>query len=427
MSNTGWLTVRASPGRSTLVSASASRGNVAATIANVLLGRGFAESRDLGRVQIDRQHHRQIAPIQGQDGGKLLAAAAVSRHRSRRSAGRKSVQHRGSNPVNTDNPHTEPMTSTNTQRGLGLPSGGPGPLAVELRGVHKSFGPVNAVDGIDLSIASGEIVAFLGPNGAGKTSTIEVILGLSRPTSGAVSVLGMSPHQAISRGLVSAVLQSGGLLKDLTVEETARYTASLFTQPRPVGEVLERAGIGAIADRKVGKCSGGEQQRLRFAMALLSDPELLILDEPTTGMDVEGRRSFWSAIRQDADQGRTVLFATHYLEEADDYADRIVLVRHGRIVADGTAAQIKAMAAGRTVRATLPGADRAALSGVEGFDQVEVNGDTVLIHTSRSDVVARHLLTATAAHDLEITARGLEDAFIALTSDDSANPAVGVS
>ena len=140
----------------------------------------------------------------------------------------------------------------------------------------------------------------------------------------------MQPRQAISRGLVSAVMQTGGLLKDFTVRETAEYTASLFVRPRPVDEALNRAGISGIADRRVGKCSGGEQQRLRFAMALLSDPELLILDEPTTGMDVEGRRGFWAAIRQDTARGRTVLFATHYLEEADAYADRIILLRHGQ-------------------------------------------------------------------------------------------------
>ena len=203
------------------------------------------------------------------------------------------------------------------------------PLAVNLAGVHKNFGHVHAVNGVDLAIASGEIVAILGPNGAGKTSTIDVILGLSQPNSGTVSVYGMQPRQAISRGLVSAVMQTGGLLKDLTVSETVEYMASLFSHSQPVPEVLSRAGITEIADRRVGKCSGGEQQRLRFALALLCDPELLVLDEPTTGMDVEGRRSFWSAIRKDAEQGRTVLFATHYLEEADAYADRIVLLRHG--------------------------------------------------------------------------------------------------
>ena len=207
--------------------------------------------------------------------------------------------------------------------------------AIELDGVTRTFGSVVAVDRINLAVKPGEIVAFLGPNGAGKTTTIDMILGLSNPTSGDVSVLGLKPRTAIARGLVSAVMQSGGLLKDLTVRETVQYTASLFANTQDVDAVLANAGITDIADRKVGKCSGGEQQRLRFAMALLPDPALLLLDEPTTGMDVEGRRTFWSAIRADAKRGRTVLFATHYLEEADQYADRIVLISKGRIVADG--------------------------------------------------------------------------------------------
>jgi ABC-2 type transport system ATP-binding protein len=289
------------------------------------------------------------------------------------------------------------------------------PLAVDLRGVHKTFGSVQAVRGVSLAIGSGEVMAFLGPNGAGKTSTIDMILGLSRPAAGAVEVYGMAPRQAVRKGLVSAVMQTGGLLKDLTVAETAQYTASLFPVSRPVGEVLERAGIAAIADRSVGKCSGGEQQRLRFAMALIPDPELLILDEPTQGMDVEGRRAFWKAIRADAASGRTIVFATHYLEEADAYADRIVLISKGQIVADGTAAEVKALASGRTIRATLPGADEAALRAIPGVDGVEVRGDTVLIHSGDTDAVARRLLTQTPARDLEITSRGLEDAFIALT------------
>ncbi len=312
------------------------------------------------------------------------------------------------------------MSVTNVNPGGRLQAaGGAPPLAIALRGVHKSFGPVHAVKGVDLDIASGEIVAFLGPNGAGKTSTIDMILGLSQPNRGEVSVFGMQPRQAIARGLVAAVMQTGGLLKDFTVEETARYVASLFAHSRPVEGVLERAGIRAIADRKVGKCSGGEQQRLRFAMALLSDPELLVLDEPTTGMDVEGRRSFWGTIRHDTDLGRTVLFATHYLEEADAYADRIILIREGEIVADGTSAEVKSLAAGRTVRAFLPAADEAALRAVPGADNVEIRGDTVLIHSGDSDAVARYLLTSTPAKDLEINTRGLEDAFIALTSDDA--------
>lgn len=288
--------------------------------------------------------------------------------------------------------------------------------AVELTGVTKTFGPVRAVDDLSLRIEPGEVVAFLGPNGAGKTTTIDVLLGLARPTAGAVRVYGQSPAEAIAHGRIAAVMQTGGLLKDLTVAETVRMTASFFGRARPVGAVLERAGIADIADRRVDKCSGGQQQRLRFALALLPDPDLMVLDEPTTGMDVEGRRAFWAAIRQDARAGRTILFATHYLEEADAYADRIVLIRRGRIVADGTTAEVKALAAGRVVRATLPGADQVWLAGLPGVDSVEVRGDSVLLRASDSDVVARRLLTETAARDLEITSRNLEDAFIALTT-----------
>jgi ABC-2 type transport system ATP-binding protein len=229
----------------------------------------------------------------------------------------------------------------------------------------------------------------------------------------------MEPRQAINRGLVSAVMQTGGLLRDLTVAETVEYTASLFAGSQDLRTVLSQAGISDIADRRVGKCSGGEQQRLRFALALLSNPELLVLDEPTTGMDVEGRRGFWATIRKDAEQGRTVLFATHYLEEADAYADRIVLLRRGSIVADGTSSEIKAMSAGRTVRATLPGASEAALTDVPGAESIEVRGETVLVHSNDSDATARYLLTQTTAKDLEITARGIEDAFIALTGDEA--------
>jgi len=290
--------------------------------------------------------------------------------------------------------------------------------AIDLHNVHRTFGAVRAVDGVDLHLELGEIAALLGPNGTGKTTTIDMILGLGRPDQGSVSVLGMSPSAAVSRGLVSAVLQTGGLLKDLTVRETVRLTASLYAEPRPVDEVLERAGIAHLANRLVGKCSGGEQQRVRFALALLPDPALMALDEPTAGMDVEGRRDFWSAIRRDADRGRTVLFATHYLEEADAYADRIILLRQGRIVADGTAAEVRSLSSGRSVRASLAEADKGTLSSLPGVRSVEIRGDRVLIQTMDSDAVARYLLTATAAHDVEIVAHNLEDAFLALTSDE---------
>jgi ABC-2 type transport system ATP-binding protein len=290
-------------------------------------------------------------------------------------------------------------------------------LAVDLRNITKNYGRVTAVKDLSLEVRSGEIIAFLGPNGAGKTTTIDMILGLARPDSGTVTVYGHSPIEAVERGEVSAVMQNGGLLKDFTVAETVAYTASLYAHARPVAEVLERAGITDIGDRRVAKCSGGEQQRLRFAMALLSDPRLLILDEPTAGMDVEGRREFWKAIRDDVSRGRTVMFATHYLDEADAYADRIVLIRQGEIVADGTTAEIKNMASGRMVRATLANASRELLAGIQGVTSVEVRGDTVMVQCTDSDVVARYLLTETSATNLEVSSKNLEAAFVALTAD----------
>ncbi|MGB3772894.1 MAG: ABC transporter ATP-binding protein [Rhodococcus sp. (in: high G+C Gram-positive bacteria)] len=293
--------------------------------------------------------------------------------------------------------------------------------AIHLDHLHKSFpGPrgsrVLAVDDLSLVVHPGEIVAFLGPNGAGKTSTIDLLLGLSSPDEGTVTLFGGTPQDAVATGRVSAVMQSGGLLRDITVEETVRLIGTLYSSTRPVSEVLARAGIADIGGRMVGKCSGGQQQRLRFALALLPDPDLIVLDEPTTGMDVEGRREFWGAMQEDASRGRTVMFATHYLDEADAYADRIVLVRSGRIVADGSAAEIKNVASGRKVSAVLPGANQADFLSIPGVDDVEIHGDRLTLHAADSDAVARYLFTHTAARDVEIVARTLEDAFLTLTS-----------
>ncbi|MDN5859476.1 MAG: ABC transporter ATP-binding protein [Pseudonocardia sp.] len=294
----------------------------------------------------------------------------------------------------------------------------PGPPAIELDGVTRRFGAVTAVDGLSLRVAQGEVVALLGPNGAGKTTTVDLLLGLARPGSGQVRVLGRPPAAAVAEGLVSAVMQTGGLLKDLTVAETVEYVAALFGSTRDVGEVLEQVGLADRARRRVGRCSGGEQQRLRFALALLPDPALLVLDEPTTGMDVGGRRAFWSAMRSVARRGATIVFATHYLAEADEFADRIVMLRAGRVVADGTADQVKAMASGRTVRAHLPAAPEpavvAALYTVPGVRAVQVDGAAVTVLADDADAAARFLLTHTPARDLHVTSRSLDDAFVAL-------------
>lgn len=294
--------------------------------------------------------------------------------------------------------------------------------AVRIAGVSKTFRSgghtLRAVDDIDLDVPRGEIMALLGPNGAGKTTALDMVLGLTEPTAGQVSVDGQPPRQAVTNGRVSAVLQSGGLLRDLSVAETVRMIASTFKYPMGVEDVMAKAGITGLAKRKVSKCSGGEQQRLRFALALLPDPDLLILDEPTAGMDVAARREFWDTMRADADSGRTIIFATHYLEEADSFAERIVLMAGGHIVADGSTEEIRTRATGRTVSANVPaGTDAlACLEGMEQVHHVDHNGGRVQIRTSDSDAVALALLQDLGGTDLEIASGSLDQAFMALTS-----------
>ncbi|MGR6090843.1 ABC transporter ATP-binding protein [Brevibacterium sp. CSND-B09] len=299
------------------------------------------------------------------------------------------------------------------------------PSAVNLTSLTKSFGELTAVDGLNLDIRPGEVVAFLGPNGAGKTTTIDMLLGLSRPDGGSVEIFGMPPRRAVALGLVSSVMQTGGLLDDLTVRETVDYTSAIFASSLDTDLVLERAGITDIADSVVKKCSGGQKQRLRFAMALLPDPALIVLDEPTTGMDVTGRRDFWHQMRADALTGKTILFATHYLEEADEFADRVVLVADGRVVADGPAHEIRGMTAAKTVSATLPMTDDNTESGVNdlldrlgglaGVESIDVAAKRLKMRTTDSDAAAK-MLFENACTDLEITSHSLEDAFISLTS-----------
>ncbi len=311
------------------------------------------------------------------------------------------------------------MTTMTHPRSAAAPAVAGAAEAIRLTGLTKRYGTVTAVDGLDLTVRCGEVVALLGPNGAGKSTTIEALLGLARPDAGAVNVYGLPPRQAVAAGRIGALLQSGGLLPDLTVRETVALAASLYPRHRDVTEVLARARVAEFAKRRIGALSGGQRQRVRFAMALVADPDLIVLDEPTTGLDVEARRAFWVAMREETGRGRTVLFATHYLDEADAYADRVVFMRAGRVVADGTATQVKAMVSGRIIRATLPDADPAALATLPGVDRVEVRTGTVLLTCRDSDAALRGLLLATPARDVEVTARGLEDAFITLTGGET--------
>jgi ABC-2 type transport system ATP-binding protein len=298
-----------------------------------------------------------------------------------------------------------------------------GPLAgIRLVELEKSYrtptGPVRAVRNIDVSMAPGGTVALLGPNGAGKSTTIDMVLGLLKPDSGSVSIFGDAPTAAIKSGKVGAMLQAGAVLRDLTVRELITMMASLFPAPMEVDRVLELASIGDIAHRRTEKLSGGQTQRVRFGVALVSDPDLLVLDEPTVGMDVGSRHAFWMTVRDFAAQGKTVIFATHYLEEADLYADRAILVAAGNVIADGPPTEIKAMVGLRTIRATLPDVATETLAEVPGVTAVERRGESVVLTCSDSDLAIRELLERFEdARDIEISGAGLEEAFLHLTAD----------
>jgi ABC-2 type transport system ATP-binding protein len=296
---------------------------------------------------------------------------------------------------------------------------------IELRGLVKSFrgpdGPIMAVRGVDVTIAAGETVALLGPNGAGKSTTIDMLLGLLAPDEGSVSVFGRSPADAVAHGAVGGMLQTGQLIRDLSVRELVAMMASLYPAPLEVDEALELAGVSEIATQRTNKLSGGQTQRVRLAVALVSDPQLLVLDEPTVALDVEGRHAFWSTMRASAARGTTIVFATHYLEEADAYADRAVLIAHGEIVADGPTTEIKAMVGTRTIRATLPDVEVGALEALAGVTSGERRGEAVSLRCADSDAAIRALLAAyPQVRDIEIAAAGLEQAFMMLTGDGGA-------
>ena len=291
--------------------------------------------------------------------------------------------------------------------------------AIVLSHLSKSYGTVRAVRSVDLSIAPGETVALLGPNGAGKSTTIDMVLGLTKPDSGRISLFGMPPARAVAAGVVGGMLQTGSLIDHLTVRELITMVASLYPRPLGVDEALQQTGASGFADRPTNRLSGGQTQRVRFAIALVANPDLLLLDEPTAALDVEGRREFWASTRSVAAQGKTVIFATHYLEEADAYADRIVLMARGRIVADGPATEIKARVGGRTVRATLPDAGLAQLGALPGVMNADRHGDAVILTCTDSDAALRALLGQfPEARDIEVQGSGLEEAFLALTADE---------
>lgn len=292
-------------------------------------------------------------------------------------------------------------------------------VAVRATGLSKRYGAVIAVDDLNLDIHAGETVALLGPNGAGKSTTISMILDQARPDAGTVEVLGQSPTSAVKSGSIGAMLQ-GGKLPDLaTVAELVSLARAIYPDPLPTDEIMAAAGLAGYADRRLDSLSGGEAQRALFALAVTGDPDFVVLDEPTTGMDVEARQRFWNAVRERAAAGRTVLFATHYLAEADEFADRIVMLSNGRVVADGSSAEIRSISGSRTVSFDLIEGSLEGLDGLPGVRGVELRGGRAVLDTDDPDAtVAALISTRGAVSNLEVSGAGITDAFLTLTTND---------
>lgn len=299
----------------------------------------------------------------------------------------------------------------------------PEPLALDVRGLTVRYGGTTAVHDLTLTVPRGETVALLGANGAGKSSVVNAALGLFRPAAGTVRLLGREPAAALAAGDVGAMLQHGGLPSEARVGEVLALVRRRYDDPWPLADLVVTAGIGGLLDRGVDALSGGQRQRVLLALALAGAPPLLLLDEPTSAMDVEGRQAFWTTMRGLAGRGHTVVFATHHLDEADAVADRVVVVAGGRVLADGTAAAIKSQIAGRTVRFRCPG-PRDGLTALPGVTGISGDADLVELATSDAEATLRALLDSrTPLPDLEVRGASLEQAFLHLTTQpDAAQP-----
>jgi ABC-2 type transport system ATP-binding protein len=291
-----------------------------------------------------------------------------------------------------------------------------GAVIATLRRVSKNFGEVHALRQVDFSVRAGELVALLGPNGAGKTTAVKLFLGLAKPTTGTVSVFGGDPIHAEVRTRIGAMLQVAKVPETLRVREHIDLFSSYYPNPLPLAETLTLAGLQEIKDREFGELSGGQRQRVLFALALCGNPDILFLDEPTVGLDVESRRVLWEEIRRLVARGKTVLLTTHYLEEADALADRVVVINRGEIIAEGTPAEIKANTAGRRIRC-VTSLDIEIVRSLPGVIEVRRDREGLEIRARCAEPILRELLMRDARlSGIEVTSAGLEEAFLALTS-----------
>jgi ABC-2 type transport system ATP-binding protein len=294
-------------------------------------------------------------------------------------------------------------------------SGNGGAVIASLRRASKNYGEVQALRQVDFTIRAGELVALLGPNGAGKTTAVKLFLGLAKPTTGTVSVFGGNPIHAEVRTRIGAMLQVAKVPETLRVREHIDLFSSYYPRPLPIDEILTLAGLQEIKDREFGELSGGQRQRVLFALALCGDPDILFLDEPTVGLDVESRRVLWEEIRRLVARGKTVLLTTHYLEEADALADRVVVINRGEIIAEGTPAEIKASTAGRRIRC-VTSLNIETVRGLPGVIEVRTDREGLEIRAGAAEPILRELLMRDAGlSNIEVTSAGLEEAFLALT------------
>ncbi|MGZ5006128.1 MAG: ATP-binding cassette domain-containing protein [Chthoniobacterales bacterium] len=294
-------------------------------------------------------------------------------------------------------------------------------VVASLEAVNKNYGNVRALRGVDFRVRAGELVALLGPNGAGKTTAVKLLLGLMQPNSGRARVFGGDPTNPENRRRTGAMLQVGRVPETLRVCEHIDLFSSYYEKPMSPAEVLAALGLEKLRDRKFGDLSGGQRQRVLFALAICGDPDLLFLDEPTVGLDVEARRMLWEEIRKMIARGKTVLLTTHYLQEADALADRVAVIHQGEIIAEGTPSEIKAKTAGKRIRC-VSSLSMDTLRQIPGVTAVKEDREAVEIHAIEAESVVRELL-ARDAHlcGLEITSAGLEEAFLALTHDGTRN------
>ena len=294
-------------------------------------------------------------------------------------------------------------------------------FAVQLEHASKSFGKVQALKQVSFKVEPGEVIAFLGPNGAGKTTAISLMMGLRAPDSGTATIFGRDPRDPQNRSRIGAMLQESDVPSTLKVREVVDFIARAYSNPLTVAKALEMADLSELANRPASNLSGGQKKRLAFALAVIGNPDVLFLDEPTAALDVEARRGFWEQVGTFTRSGKTIILTTHYLEEADAIAERIVVINAGEIVAQGTPAAIKARVGGKVVRFKSPRLEAAMLENLP-ITRSSINAESVEVYTLEPELVLRELFVRNIPiSDLEVRGGGLEEAFVQITNSQSQN------